>query len=376
MTPLFADDALDEVAAGLRRAFNDPPAERVRTDTVQPLAPYVDFLGEFYRDTLVEYSVDGQDEFCLRPDLTLAIAARVAAGELAPGRYVYDDLVFRGARTASRRGDAGFAPLQRQVGLEIFGPGADVGEDAGLVLQVHGALAGLGLSGLHIRVSDVALITGVIDQFDLHPNWKRRLARTLSSQQAFTTALDAARRAPERASALSQALAAIPAEAAREAVTEVFAMSGIEPIGSRSLEDIADRMVAKSAEARAGLQARDAETLCDVLAIEGPFGEALDAIEARLGAAGKSDRLGSLRQFADTLEAGGIAPGQVSFDADLTRHISYYDGLIFEIFDESGEVFLGGGGRYDMLVESLSKGAVSHPALGAMLRPGAIAGLA
>jgi histidyl-tRNA synthetase len=47
------------------------------------------------------------------------------------------------------------------------------------------------------------------------------------------------------------------------------------------------------------------------------------------------------------------------------RGLAYYTGVVFEVFDRAGKLrAIAGGGRYDNLIEQLSDGAISMPALG------------
>jgi histidyl-tRNA synthetase len=71
----------------------------------------------------------------------------------------------------------------------------------------------------------------------------------------------------------------------------------------------------------------------------------------------KSERL-------DTIEAGLRHRGlqdYVKRDYTVVRGLAYYTGVVFEVFDRSGE-FRAGGGRYDTLLKNL--GGVDLPALG------------
>jgi histidyl-tRNA synthetase len=73
----------------------------------------------------------------------------------------------------------------------------------------------------------------------------------------------------------------------------------------------------------------------------------------------KSERL-------DTVEAGLCARGlgdYVKRDYTVVRGLAYYTGVVFEVFDRSGEFrAIAGGGRYDTLLKNL--GNVDLPALG------------
>ncbi|HXM32038.1 MAG TPA: histidine--tRNA ligase [Chthoniobacterales bacterium] len=55
----------------------------------------------------------------------------------------------------------------------------------------------------------------------------------------------------------------------------------------------------------------------------------------------------------------------VEIDLGIVRGLAYYTGVVFEAFDRGGKLrALAGGGRYDNLIDHLSDGAVSLPAIG------------
>jgi histidyl-tRNA synthetase len=55
----------------------------------------------------------------------------------------------------------------------------------------------------------------------------------------------------------------------------------------------------------------------------------------------------------------------VKIDLGIVRGLAYYSGVVFEAFDRAGRLrALAGGGRYDNLIQQLSDGAVSLPAIG------------
>jgi len=90
----------------------------------------------------------------------------------------------------------------------------------------------------------------------------------------------------------------------------------------------------------------------------GPLAEKVFAILDHAGSA-KSERL-------DTVEAGLRHRGlqdYVKRDFTVVRGLAYYTGVVFEVFDRSGEFrAIAGGGRYDNLLKNL--GDVDLPALG------------
>jgi histidyl-tRNA synthetase len=90
----------------------------------------------------------------------------------------------------------------------------------------------------------------------------------------------------------------------------------------------------------------------------GPLAEPVFEI---LDGGGKSEKL---QRLLSALNDRGLAE-YVKVDLGIVRGLAYYSGVVFEAFDRAGTLrALAGGGRYDNLIEQLSDGAVSLPALG------------
>jgi histidyl-tRNA synthetase len=90
----------------------------------------------------------------------------------------------------------------------------------------------------------------------------------------------------------------------------------------------------------------------------GPLAEPVFQILDGKGSSEKLDRL------VGALGARGLADF-VQIDLGIVRGLAYYSGVVFEAFDRGGKLrALVGGGRYDNLIDQLSDGAVSLPAIG------------
>ena len=91
------------------------------------------------------------------------------------------------------------------------------------------------------------------------------------------------------------------------------------------------------------------------------LGQLADPVLRILSEGGKSEKLD---RFVDGLRGRGLADF-VDVDVRIVRGLAYYTGIVFEVFDRAGKSrAIAGGGRYDSLIEQLSDGAVSMPALG------------
>ena len=76
---------------------------------------------------------------------------------------------------------------------------------------------------------------------------------------------------------------------------------------------------------------------------------------------GKSEKL---ERLLAALRDRGLAEF-VKIDFGIVRGLAYYSGVVFEAFDRGAKLrALAGGGRYDKLIQQLSDGGVSLPALG------------
>src|SRR5437870_6111106 len=91
------------------------------------------------------------------------------------------------------------------------------------------------------------------------------------------------------------------------------------------------------------------------------LGNLADPVFAILGEGGKSEKL---EQIVDGLHTRSLSD-YVDVDVRIVRGLAYYTGVVFEVFDRAGKLrAIAGGGRYDNLINQLSDGAVSMPALG------------
>jgi histidyl-tRNA synthetase len=89
-----------------------------------------------------------------------------------------------------------------------------------------------------------------------------------------------------------------------------------------------------------------------------------DELTSRLGAgaaAATVEEFGDFLRYVPTLLGGDAS--WVRVDLSIVRGLAYYTGIVFELFDRSGEFrAICGGGRYDTLLQSL--GGADLPALG------------
>src|SRR3954466_5910701 len=86
--------------------------------------------------------------------------------------------------------------------------------------------------------------------------------------------------------------------------------------------------------------------------------EVLDRVNGALARA-----VDGLRELYELLRERGVAE-RVIFDLGLVRELGYYTGTVFEVYDPAVGFAIGGGGRYDALLEKFGRG---RPACGIAL---------
>lgn len=108
------------------------------------------------------------------------------------------------------------------------------------------------------------------------------------------------------------------------------------------------------------LDKQSSETIIEELVDKGLTRQDAEAILIKLDKIAVSDNLNKIVQKTLTL---GVEPKTLIFNPKLARGLDYYTGLIFEVkIPELSDSSVGGGGRYDNLIEDLS--GYKMPAVG------------
>jgi ATP phosphoribosyltransferase regulatory subunit len=212
----------------------DPPI-------LQPAEPFLDLSGEDIRRRLFLTSDPHGRELCLRPDLTIPVSRAYLQSPRASeaAGFCYLGSVFRHREGAA----AEFV----QAGIESFARHDKAAADAEMLTLGLEATALYGLTTPQIRIGDVGLFSAFVAALDLAPAWKRRLIKDFNRKSTLAHDLDrlaltAASRPPEYQGVLA-ALAGSDPNAARHLVADLLSIAGIEAVGGRSVDEIAERFL-------------------------------------------------------------------------------------------------------------------------------------
>jgi histidyl-tRNA synthetase len=271
---------------------------------LEPLDLYTKKSGDEIVGQLYNFEDKGGRQVAMRPEMTPTVARMVAARANAlrrPVRWFSVPQLFRYERQQKGRLREHF-----QLNVDIFGE-PDVSADAELLavaIEIMRTL-GLGPDSVRARVSDRRLLNALL-----------RAAGVTDAQLAATYAvIDKIERTPMAQSRQRLVDAGLTSELAADVTTLVTE--------ARSLDALRTRFAAH-------------QDVTEHLARFELYFAALDAL--------------GVREYVD-------------LDLRIVRGLAYYTGIVFELFDATGEFrAICGGGRYDNLLQAL--GGVDMPALG------------
>jgi ATP phosphoribosyltransferase regulatory subunit len=356
--PAYA--ALDALAERSGHVLTDPPI-------LQPADLFLDLLGEdIRRRAFIATDPEGRD-FCLRPDFTIpvSLAHLGSKGAGAIGAYFYRGPVFR------HRADGPGEFLQ--AGFENFGRRDSEAADAEMLGLAIDAAAALGVGRPAIRMGDAGVVAAMLDALDLPPVWRRRLvADLLRSKHLDEDLARLGEAAPKNgAAAYAGFLAALEGSdpgAARAAVADLLSIAGIQPVGGRSVDEIADRFLEQAALSTGrGVATETVGLARRIFKVAGDPDTA--SAELRAIATDASLDVGPVLDGFDRrtgfLAARGVDVAAIAFSTAFGRRLDYYTGFVFELADPRAPDGppLVGGGRYDRLMMQLGA-AEPVPAVG------------
>jgi histidyl-tRNA synthetase len=271
---------------------------------LEPLDLYTKKSGDEIVGQLYNFEDKGGRQVALRPEMTPTVARMVAARANAlrrPVRWFSVPQLFRYERQQKGRLREHF-----QLNVDIFGE-PDVSADAELLavaIEIMRTL-GLGPDAVRARVSDRRLLSALLSATGV-----------TDAQLAATYAvIDKIERTPLAQSQQRLVDAGLTSELAAAVTSLVTETRSLDALSSRFPDDPA-----------------------------------------------VTEHVGRFEHYFAALDELGVRE-YVDLDLRIVRGLAYYTGIVFELFDATGEFrAICGGGRYDNLLQAL--GGVDMPALG------------
>ena len=317
---------------------------------------------------LYTFTDPGGSAVSLRPEFTSSVIRHFVDNQDAvklPARWQYSGPVFR--YEATERG--GYRQFT-QSGAELVGARGHE-SDIEIVSLALSGLRAIGLNDFGLRIGHLGTLHSLLDGFDLSEPTKLFVMGNMSALRngdadAATLTEHAREVGLLRGGVdlgIEATLESMSTEAAEEFILGALKETMPAPVGRRTTDDIIARLLRKVHNADGPDAFGRALGFADRLArLAGEPRCALRRARETASECGISDApLDELEALVDTLPDAGVP---ITLDLGMARGISYYTGMIFELAppNECGAA-LGGGGRYDGLVQALG-GRDCVPALG------------
>jgi ATP phosphoribosyltransferase regulatory subunit len=346
----------DQRAQALVASYARAGYQRVSPALIQPAEPFLDLSGEDIRQRMFLTTDRRGKELCLRPDFTIAVSrdylASAEAGQAAG--FCYLGPVFR-------QGDDGPGEFL-QAGVESFGRTDTAAADAEMLSLGLEAIAAFGVTNPEIRMGDVGLFTALVESLDLAPAWKRRLVKDFNRAGRLERDLDVLSVKPAGARSeyegVLAAMARSEPKAAHALVIDLLSIAGINAVGGRSVEEIADRFLEQAAlGSQTSLPQEMAQLIERFLWITGDPDKV--AAELRSLASDAKIKIGPTLDLFESrtgfLAARGVDVSRIRFSTRFFIGLDYYTGFEFRLHDPKGRIDapLVAGGRYDKLLSRL-----------------------
>jgi len=350
--------------------------QRVDTPVLEDSELFVRKGGGELTGLLYTFNDPGGNRVSLRPEFTSSVIRLFIEnpGSGLPLRWCYGGPVFRYDR------HGGQCRQFTQVGAEIIGAdGVDV--DANLIATTLKGLRRMGVNGAVARVGHIEAFTRIFAAFDLSDSSRRFVAGNLGRlKRGQTDAEQLSARASEAG------LVGVNEEGvngqgvngegvngdqpepdsgpgSQELLAELNLMLNGDaqgPTGRRTPGEILARLERKSTQHRDPVELdRALDVASKLVRLEGSPDETVKAARALLIESGaveagaSSDALAPLQELIQALRDSGVSNGELVVDMGLARGMAYYTGPIFDLATPQSLRTLGGGGRYDGLVQTL-----------------------
>ncbi len=300
-------------------------------------------------------------DIALRPEHTASVLRMYVDSMQAralPLRLSYAGPVFR-----YEKPQAGRTRQFTEVGCELLGADGPVADAE----VIHLALAGLKAAGIEgkLVLGHVGLVLEYLERLPLRQRardwliWSMERVRKgrdvdLDSDIAGLVSGD---RLSDLFDQMGGALSQVPSDQLENWVLGVLNEVGVETQGgTRTPEEIVAGVIAKLNRRSDESDVRSAfEFVREIAPLQGPPHEVIPALRQLVERNQLDDEpIRRIERVLELLETFGHDTASIELSPGMGRGLHYYTGMLFEIYaDESGQIQLCGGGRYDDLAQTL-----------------------
>ena len=347
-------NSLDLVQSNLLNLFDDAGFVNVDPPILYPSALFLDLAGEDIGRRLFRTTDEDGSDKCLRPDFTIPIANYYIENNLIgqSASFYYSGLIFR--KRTQQSGEI------HQVGVELIGSNEAISVDIKTLNLANQSIVIAGIENPKIKIGDEAIFSAVVNALDLPAVWNKRLSNLFGDRNRINHAILRMSGKENSIKRSDDVLAYFsnhdPKEITASAVENYMSLEKITPIGERSSQEIAERLLEKITLS-AKIEKEKTDLLTTYLDIKGNAENSADKIR-NFEKTAQIDISGAISRYQDRIDqikSSELDINTIEFSADFGRRLNYYTGFIFEIYNSLPEANtpLCGGGRYDHLLRLL-----------------------
>ena len=362
-----------DLTACLRLHMSNRGYQPIDTPLLEETELFVRKAGGDLAGQLYNFTDPGGTSVSLRPEFTSSVIRHFIDNENSltlPVRWQYSGPVFRYAPA-----EQGYYRQFTQSGAELVGASGYDSDIEIISLAITG-LDNLGLDRFRLRIGHLGVLRSLLDAYGLSEPAKLFIIGNMNAIREGSADVEGLMSHAGEVGLLSgsvnlglgleAALESMSAEAAEQFIHGVLKESMPEPLGRRTTDHIIARLLNKVRQANCPQAFERALRLASKYAtLSGEPRATLQSARAAADQCGAD--IAPLREIESLIERipeMGIEESRALLDMGMARGISYYTGVIFELTQDDDEaVTLGGGGRYDDLVQALG-GSESVPAMG------------
>jgi histidyl-tRNA synthetase len=336
--------------------------------------------GEAIRKNMYFFQDQGQENICLRPELTASVA-RMFNKELneqpLPVKLYYQGSAFRYDRPQTGR----YREFT-QAGVELIG-GRTPDFDAEVIACACHAMDSLEITDYKVVVGNIGIILQLLSQKEIEERVTNYLIESLEQfgkenhLESVKSMEDGLKKlgvgldvASGQNAELVNAVKQLPEEQAKKVVAWVIQTIYETTEGSRNANEVAQNLLGKIKRDEQADQIRETiDFIGRLTRIKGKPASVLTEVEALIHEYKLDAKpIAELKEIANYLDCQKIDWNKVNIDFGFGRGLQYYTGMIFEINVHSDRLGLSqkqvcGGGRYDGLIHALGN-PYDIPALG------------
>ena len=357
-----AYERLGQSAEIVRSFLNEEGYVVIDTPLLEETELFVRKSGGELNSRLYSFTDPGGRKVSLRPEFTSSVIRHFIqerASLSVPVRWQYCGPVFR-YESGEQEGYRQYT----QMGAELVGA-SGVEADLEIIRLAWDGLGHIGLRERRLRIGHLGVLRDAINAYGLSEPANLFVIGAVqglkSGEVEATSLVERATEVGLLGSAPGSGNGAVLGDmgqaATQEFIQGILEDSNPTPIGRRTTKQIMDRLQRKVGATDDPAKFADAVRLVQRLSrLDGPARTVLNDARRAVSDLGlKASRLDEIESLLDGLVKRHVDEDLISVDFGLARGIAYYTGIIFELMHptSSGQLSLGGGGRYDGLVQAL-----------------------